>query len=104
MNPEFPQNERARLEAKLTALLLGELHADEVAELSREMENDPDLAALYERLKVTIDLVREGSMQPKAEEAPRKLSAEKREKLLASFKTVSSRTRYWRGGRSRRRR
>ena len=90
MNPDFPQNERARLEAKLTALLLGELHADEIAALSEAMEQDPELAALYERLKVTVELVREGAAQPKAEEQARlKLSAEKREKLLASFKTVA---------------
>ncbi len=88
MNPEFPQNERANMEAKLTALLLGELHADEIAALSKALEADPELAALYERLKVTIELVRE--MKPAVEEpAPLKLSAEKREKLLASFKTVA---------------
>ena len=89
MNPDFPQNERVKLEAKLTALLLGELHADEMATLSEAMGKDPKLAALYERLKATVELVREGAMQPRAEEqAPLKLSAEKREKLLASFKTV----------------
>jgi len=88
MNPEFPQNERARMEVRLTALLLGELHADEIAKLSKAMEADPELAALYERLKVTVELVRE--MKPAAEEpAPLKMSAEKREKLLASFKTVA---------------
>src|SRR3569833_1259622 len=87
MNPDFPQNERAKLEAKLTALLLGELHSDEVASLSKAMEADPELAALYERLKVTIELVREA--KPATQEQPLKLSAEKREKLLASFKTVA---------------
>jgi len=87
MNPEFPNNERVELEAKLTALLLGELHADEVAALSKAMGEDPELAALYERLKVTIELVRE--MKPAEEQAPLKLSVEKREKLLASFKTVT---------------
>ncbi|HEV8493060.1 MAG TPA: hypothetical protein VGR76_12355, partial [Candidatus Angelobacter sp.] len=88
MNPEFPQNERAKLEAKLTALLLGELHADEIAELSRAMEQDPELAALYERLKVTIELVREGAVNP-AGQSPLKLPGERREKLLARFKTVA---------------
>src|SRR6185437_3885611 len=88
MNPDFPQDERAQMEAKLTALLLGELHADEVAALSKAMEADPELAALYERLKVTIELVRE--VKPAAEEeAPLRISTEKREKLLASFKTVT---------------
>ncbi|HWC60739.1 MAG TPA: von Willebrand factor type A domain-containing protein, partial [Verrucomicrobiae bacterium] len=89
MNPEFPQNERAQLEAKLTALLLGELHADEVAALRNAMEQDAELAALYERLKATVELVREGAAQPKVEQASLKLSAEKREKLLASFKTAA---------------
>ena len=90
MNPsEFPQNERAKLEAKLTALLLGELHADEVAALSKAMAEDPELAALYERLKMTIELVREGASKPAGQTAPLKLSTERREKLLAQFKTVT---------------
>jgi Mg-chelatase subunit ChlD len=89
MNPDFPQDERARLEAKLTALLLGELHADEIAALSEAMENDPELAHLYERLKVTIELVREGAVNPAGQAASLKLSGERREKLLAQFKTVT---------------
>lgn len=89
MNPNFSNNERAKMEAKLTALLLGELRADEVAALSKAMETDPELAALYERLKVTIELVRE--VKPAAEQAPLKMSAAKRDKLLASFKTVTPR-------------
>ena len=31
MNPDFPQNEREQLEAKVTALLLGELSAEDAA-------------------------------------------------------------------------
>jgi Mg-chelatase subunit ChlD len=89
MNPDFPQDERAMLEAKLTALLLGELHADEIAALSEAMENDPELAHLYERLKVTIELVREGAVNPAGQAASLKLSGERREKLLAQFKTVT---------------
>ncbi len=89
MNPDYSNNERAKLEAKLTALLLGELHADEVAALSKAMEADPELAALYERLKITIELVREGAAKPAELTAPLKLSTERREKLLAQFKTVT---------------
>ena len=50
MKSDFPQNERAKMEAKLTALLLGELHAADVASLSQAMEADPELAALYRRI------------------------------------------------------
>ena len=93
MNPEFPQNEREKLEAKLTALLLGELSAHEAAALHRAMEEDPDLAALYDQLKLTIHLVREGAATPASETAPKpaplKLSADRREKLLAQFKTIT---------------
>jgi len=93
MNFEFPQDDREAMEAKLTALLLGELRAEEIAEVSRAMEKDPQLAALYEQLKVTIQLVRETASSPAAEtgaqSAPLKLSAERREKLLAQFKTVA---------------
>jgi len=93
MNADFPQNEREQLEAKLTALLLGELPADEAIALGKAMERDPKLAALYERLKATIGLVRESAANPAAETTaqaePLKLSEERREKLLAQFKTLA---------------
>jgi Mg-chelatase subunit ChlD/capsular polysaccharide biosynthesis protein len=93
MNPEFPQNDHEKLEAKLTALLLGELPAHEAANLHREMDEDPDLAELYDRLKLTIELVRESAASSASETAaqfvPLKLSPEKREKLLTHFKTVA---------------
>ena len=109
MNEKSPQNEREKLERKLTALLLGELPAHDEAALHRAMDEDPELAALYERLKVTIELVRsaesgvrsaesgesaEGGGRlgaPKSDEGGStelKLPPEKREKLLAHFKTV----------------
>ncbi len=92
MTPDFPQNDREQLEAKLTALLLGELPAHEAAALHSAMDDDPDLAELYERLKQTIALVRESTANPPAQTgpqpAPLKLSADRREKLLAHFKTV----------------
>jgi Mg-chelatase subunit ChlD len=56
------------------------------------MDEDPDLAELYDRLKHTIDLVRE-SANSRAESGVRnaelKLSPDRREKLLAHFKTVT---------------
>ncbi len=92
MNPEFPQNEREQLEAKLTAFLLGELPPDEVVALCKAMDQDPELAALYEKLKLTIGFVREGAAKTSVEaesQAPLKLSEEKREKLLTQFKTIA---------------
>ena len=67
MNPDFPQNEREKLEAKLTAFLLGELPPDETIALCKAMEEDRDLAALYERIKLTVGLVRESTGSPATE-------------------------------------
>ncbi len=79
-------------ELRLTALLLGELTEAEAAVLRAETAADADLRKLHEELARTIGLVREaGAMStdkagPTAE--PLKLSDERREKLLAAFKTV----------------
>jgi Mg-chelatase subunit ChlD len=93
MSSELPpnQNDRHELEARLTALLLGELPAGEAAALNAAIANDAELAQLYERLKITVQLVRETAMAPTPalEGTPLKLSANRREKLLAQFKTVA---------------
>src|SRR5437867_1593295 len=91
MNPEIPRTPREELEAKLTALLLGELPADEAFALGRAIEQDAELAKLYARLKATVGLVQEATVAAAAQSAPSpdlKLSSERREKLLAQFKTV----------------
>ena len=93
MNPDNPQSPGDELEARLTALLLGELSDEEAASLRRNIEHDPNLATLYERLKRTIDLAREATTNPTeqtaAQPAPLRLSEERRQKLLAHFKTVT---------------
>jgi Mg-chelatase subunit ChlD len=80
-------------EALLTALLLGELPEADAVALRRALEQDVRLAGLYERLKLTVDLVRETTASPAeetaAQPAPLKLADERRQKLLAHFKTVS---------------
>jgi Mg-chelatase subunit ChlD/type II secretory pathway pseudopilin PulG len=92
MNPESP-TPREQLEARLTALLLGELPPDEAAALREIISKDAQLAALHDRLKQTIELVRETAVDPAelaAEPpAPRRLGEERRQKLLAQFKTVT---------------
>ncbi len=92
MNPESP-TPREQLEARLTALLLHELPAEEAAALREAIAQNPELAALEARLAQTIAIVREAGATPATEaaeqSAPIRLSAERREKLLAHFKTVA---------------
>jgi Mg-chelatase subunit ChlD len=97
MNPDKPSREE--IEAKLTALLLGELPEEEARLLRWAIEHDAGLAKLYEQLKRTIGIVREVSVKPaesdSAESAALKLSGERREKLLAHFKTPRPKELFW---------
>jgi Mg-chelatase subunit ChlD/uncharacterized protein involved in exopolysaccharide biosynthesis/anti-sigma factor RsiW len=88
MNPDLPPNSQPELEASLTALILGELPAEQAFALGRTIEKDAELAQLYERLKQTIRLVRETADKPAAGPAPLKLSEQRRAELLQRFKTV----------------
>ena len=89
MNPDNPSREE--IEAKLTALLLGELSEEEARLLRWAISQDPALARLLEQLKRTIGIVREVSVKPaesdSAQTAALKLSDERRKKLLAHFQT-----------------
>ena len=93
MNPEMPLKPQDESEAQLTALLLGELPHDKAAALHQKLAEDAELAKLYERLKQTINLVRETLATPAAQTAgqptPLKLSDQRRQKLLQHFKTVA---------------
>src|ERR1035438_10930271 len=93
MNPDSPMDPRSALESSLTALLLGELPHEEAAALHQKLAQDAELAKLYERLKQTINLVRETLATPAAQTAdqptPLKLGDQRREKLLQHFKTVT---------------
>jgi Mg-chelatase subunit ChlD len=90
MNPDSPTDP---IESSLTALLLGELPHEQAAALHQKLAQDPELAKLYERLKHTINLVRETITSPAAQTAeqptPLKLSDQRRQKLLQHFKTVA---------------
>lgn len=92
MNPDVPIPPRDEQEARLTALLLGELPPPEAAALRQALAQDAALALLHDRLKQTIDLVREAVSHPEpaapASAAPCQLSEDRRQKLLAQFKTV----------------
>ena len=88
MNPDQPSREQ--IEARITALLLGELPADEAALLRYTIAQDPALQKLHDQLQSALPLVREAAKHPAdapAEKpAPLKLSTDRREKLLAHFK------------------
>ena len=94
MNDEkTPPDDRAELEARVTALLLGELSAEDAAAMRQIMARDAGLAKLHERLRLTLDLVRESAATPAGEltgqPVPLKLSPARREALLAHFKTLA---------------
>jgi autotransporter-associated beta strand protein len=92
MNPELPKSPREELELRVTALLLGELSEAEAAEVRAVLEQDAELRKLHDDLKKTIHLVREVEAAEPAATAPAeplRLSAERRERLLAHFKTLA---------------
>jgi Mg-chelatase subunit ChlD len=90
MNPE--PMKREDLEAKVTALLLGEMPDNEAALLRELIARDAGVARLHGQLKLTLDLLRETAAEPEpAPSPPLKLSSARREKLLAQFKTVAPR-------------
>ncbi len=92
MNPQPPFPPHDDLEARITALLLGELPETEAAALRREIAASTDLQKLHDELARTIGLVREarGTADEKAGPSaePLTLSSDKRNRLLAAFKTV----------------
>src|ERR1041385_5980124 len=94
MNSDSPKNPRDELEAKLTALLLGELPADEAFALGRAIEQDAELAKAFERLKQAILLVKETEAPIAGQvstSTPLRLSEKRREALFQQFKTVKPR-------------
>jgi Mg-chelatase subunit ChlD len=91
MSTEFPHDPRDEMEARLTALILGELPADQAAELRERIDQDPSLSELFQRLKQTADLLRETAVAGATANEPAampRLRQTRRDALLASFKTV----------------
>lgn len=96
MSFESPQSPRDAMEARITALLLGELSAEEEGTLRAALAQDAALAQLHERLARTLGLVREAAGSLREETTPPaealRLSAERREKLLQHFKVIPAST------------
>ncbi|MFN0127495.1 MAG: von Willebrand factor type A domain-containing protein [Verrucomicrobiales bacterium] len=84
-----PITPREELEIKITALLMGQLPPEEAAQVQAQIAADTELAALHARLSRAAALVREARGMPGQPE-PLKLSAEKREALLARFQGMQA--------------
>lgn len=65
MSADSPRSPRDVLEARLTAMLLGELSAEESASLQLELAQSPELRALHAELVRAVGLVGQaaGSLQ-----------------------------------------
>jgi len=91
MKPDAPKPPPEDREARLTALLLGELPAAEAEALRAEIAADAELAKRFCRLSLAHELTRETVRSPEPKELskpePLQLSAERRAALLAKFKT-----------------
>lgn len=86
MNSDFTPSQPDDPEARITALLLGELTPAEAAAVQVAITQDPALAQLYDRLKRTIGLVEQAHAQASVQ--PR-LSESRRQKLLGHFKIIA---------------
>ena len=95
MNSEKPLTPREELEVRLTALLLGELSAEEAATFEEQIARDPELAATHARLRQAIELLREATAIPDltAHPTPAALSTERRQKLFQHFSNPERGTR-----------
>ncbi len=91
MNSESSQPSPDDREARLTALLLGELPVAEAESLHAEIAADAELAKVFRRLSLAHELTRETVRSPEPKELskpePLQLSAERRAALLGKFKT-----------------
>ncbi len=90
MNSDFSQLPPEQRELRLTALLLGELSPAEAQAVRLALATDAELAREHDHLQQTIALVREtAAMERKTstEGTPLRLDEQRREKLLAAFKT-----------------
>jgi Mg-chelatase subunit ChlD len=94
MNDTPHPDPRDQLHARVTAWLLGELPPPEAAAMAERVRRDSELRRLADSLRRAIGLLRAASAAPgsvtetTAPAEPLQLAGERREKLLAHFKTV----------------
>lgn len=87
MKPDSPGHPDP--ECRVTALILGELSPEEASRLRAEMEQNPALKQVHDRIAATVQWVREIAALPAGgnTEPEPKLSPERRERLVARLKT-----------------
>lgn len=94
MKPDNPSNGPEEREARLTALLLGELNPAEAAEVRATLAQDAELAQLHDRLQRTIALVRDATHESSGHgwpaAAPTRFSAQRREVLLRKSSVIAA--------------
>jgi Mg-chelatase subunit ChlD len=90
MSEEFSNLSPKEREARLTAFILGELSSAEADELRQQLAQDTELTREHARLQQTVELVRETSAierKVSTTGTALRLDEQRREKLLATFKT-----------------
>ena len=88
MNSDFSKLSKEERELRLTALALGELASTEAEEIHQAIAADAELAREFERLKQTVELVRETAAMDRRvspEGTPLRLDDTRRQKLLEMF-------------------
>lgn len=94
MNPEAPDPVVVEFEARITALLLGELSPEEAADVRRILAVNPAWRQLHDQLQGTLGVVHQAVKAPAASGDPNRprnqLSAERRLALLQRFRTSPS--------------
>jgi len=94
MNSDFSQLSKEERDLRMTALILGELSAEEAEETRQAIAADAELTREFEQRKQTIELVRETTAMDRkisTDGTPLKLDDGRRQKLLESFKTPALR-------------
>ena len=96
MNADFQPAIPPEVEVRITALLLGELAEAEAAALREQLRQNPEWALFHERMRQTMDLVREATREGGGHVAQstsgQRLSSARRRTLLAVFKTAPAAT------------
>jgi Mg-chelatase subunit ChlD len=90
MNSDFSKLPKEERELRLTALALGELTPAEAEETHQAIAADAELAREFERLKQTVELIRETSAMDRKvshDGTPLRLDEARRKKLLETFQT-----------------
>ncbi len=88
MKTAFPPNPPEEHEVRITALLQGELSADESAQVRNEIGRNPEMQRLHDRLQLTMSILKAtlASTDRSVSMSVPRLSEDRRQRLLGHFK------------------